>query len=151
MLTGSGTHILARGLRELTTAGGDAGMLATRLSWLVNEQLALIRTEFGRFTRQVSGYSLEHLLPEKGASLARFLAGSEGTLAITTKAVVGLVNEPKAVALAVLGYPDMPSAADAVPALLPFAPVAIEGMDARLVGIVRDAPGPGGGTRPAAG
>ena len=36
---------------------------------------------FGRFTRQVSGYSLEHLLPENGRSLDRFLVGSEGTLA----------------------------------------------------------------------
>ena len=60
-------------------------MLATRLDWLVNDQLALIRTEFGRFTRQVSGYSLEHLLPENGANLARFLVGTEGTLAITTQ------------------------------------------------------------------
>ena len=40
-------------------------------------------------------------------------------------------------ALAVLGYPDMPAAADAVPALLPHQPVAIEGMDARLVDVVR--------------
>jgi FAD/FMN-containing dehydrogenase/Fe-S oxidoreductase len=136
-LTGSGTLLLARGLAELAGAGGDAGLLATRLGWLVNDQLALIRTEFGRFTRQVSGYSLEHLLPENGANLARFLVGTEGTLAVTTKATVRLVSEPRAVALAVLGYPDMPAAADAVPALLPHRPVAIEGMDARLVGVLR--------------
>jgi Fe-S oxidoreductase len=37
----------------------------------------------------------------------------------------------------VLGYPGMPEAADAVPGLLPHRPVALEGMDARLVGVFR--------------
>jgi Fe-S oxidoreductase len=97
----------------------------------------MIRTEFGRFTRQVSGYSLEHLLPENGADLAKFLAGTEGTLGIVTGATVRLVASPKAVALTVLGYPGMPEAADAVPGLLPHHPVAVEGMDARLVDVFR--------------
>ena len=43
---------------------------------------ATIRTELGRFGRQVSGYSLEHLLPERGFDVARALVGSEGTLAL---------------------------------------------------------------------
>jgi FAD/FMN-containing dehydrogenase len=97
----------------------------------------MIRTEFGRFTRQVSGYSLEHLLPENGADLAKFLVGTEGTLGLVAGATVRLVASPKAVALAVLGYPGMPEAADAVPGLLPHHPVALEGMDARLVEVFR--------------
>jgi Fe-S oxidoreductase len=52
-------------------------------------------------------------------------------------ATVRLVASPKAVALAVLGYPGMPEAADAVPGLLPHDPVALEGMDARLVEVFR--------------
>ena len=52
-------------------------------------------------------------------------------------ATVRLVQSPKAVALAVLGYPGMPEAADATPGLLPHRPVAIEGMDARLVDVFR--------------
>ena len=43
--------------------------------------LDVIRTELGRFGRQVSGYSLEHLLPENGTDLAKALVGTEGTLA----------------------------------------------------------------------
>ena len=39
----------------------------------------------GRFGRQVSGYSLEHLLPEHGRDLDRFLVGSEGTLAVVAR------------------------------------------------------------------
>ena len=78
---------------------------------------AHIRTEFGRFTRQVSGYSLEHLLPER-RRLDRFLVGSEGTLAVVLEATVRLVAEETGRLLVVLGYPSMAEAADAVPELL---------------------------------
>ncbi|WP_375499835.1 FAD-binding and (Fe-S)-binding domain-containing protein [uncultured Jatrophihabitans sp.] len=135
---------------ELLTAGGAAvtagrGPLPAGLGALegvVREHLATIRTEFGRFRRQVSGYSLEHLLPENGVDLARFLVGTEGTLAVLTEATVRLVESPKAVVLCILGYADMPSAADAVPALLAHDMVALEGMDARLVDVVRSRRGP---------
>ncbi len=109
---------------------------------LVNGHLATIRTEFGRFTRQVSGYSLEHLLPENGFDVAKFLAGTEGTLALTLEATVRLVEAPRATALAVLGYPDIAAAAEAVPGLLPHLPVALEGFDSRLVDVVRTQRGP---------
>jgi FAD/FMN-containing dehydrogenase/Fe-S oxidoreductase len=99
--------------------------------------LALIRTEFGRLRRQISGYSLEHLLPEKGANLARFLVGTEGTCAVTLEATVNLVESPAATCLLVLGYADMAAAADAVPSLLPFGMTALEGLDSRIVDIVR--------------
>jgi FAD/FMN-containing dehydrogenase/Fe-S oxidoreductase len=135
LLTASGEPLAARRFgRDGLAAAGPAG---AALEALIAPRLGLIRTEFGRFTRQVSGYSLEHLLPENGADLAKFLAGTEGTLGMVTGATVRLVPSPKAVALAVLGYPGMPEAADAVPGLLPHQPVALEGMDARLVQVFR--------------
>ena len=106
-------------------------------SQLVSADLALLRTEFGRLRRQVSGYSLEHLLPENGASLARALAGTEGTVVTMLGATVRLVPVAQAHALVVLGYPDVADAADAVPAILAHAPLAIEGLDARMVDVVR--------------
>jgi FAD/FMN-containing dehydrogenase/Fe-S oxidoreductase len=139
-LTADGSELHARAFgRDGLVA---AGPLGAELQRIVDHDRALIRTEFGRFRRQVSGYSLEHLLPENGADLAKFLVGTEGTLAVLTRATVTLVESPPAVALAVLGYADMPSAAEAVPALLPHAPVALEGMDARLVSVVRNRRGP---------
>ena len=135
VLTASGDRLTARPMgRDGLAAAGPVG---AALDALVGAHLGMIRTEFGRFTRQVSGYSLEHLLPENGADLAKFLAGTEGTLGMITGATVALVPSPKAVALGVLGYPGMPEAADAVPGLLPHRPVAVEGMDARLVGVFR--------------
>jgi len=112
------------------------------LDALVNAHLELLRTELGRFGRQVSGYSLEHLLPEKGRDLAKALVGTEGTVATILSAKVRLVELAAAPVLVVLGYPDMASAADAVPALLAHSPLAIEGIDARLVDVVRRVKGP---------
>lgn len=107
------------------------------LDALVRSEMDLLRTELGRFGRQVSGYSLEHLLPEKGADLAKALVGTEGTVVTLLGATVRLVPVSAAPVLVVLGYPDMATAADAVPALLAHRPLAIEGMDARLVDVVR--------------
>jgi FAD/FMN-containing dehydrogenase/Fe-S oxidoreductase len=135
LLTASGEPLAAR--RPGRDGLAAAGTIGAALDTLVAGRLGLIRTEFGRFTRQVSGYSLEHLLPENGADLAKFLAGTEGTLGLMTGATVALVPSPKAVALAVIGYPGMPDAADAVPGLLPHGPVAVEGMDAQLVDVFR--------------
>ena len=119
-----------------------ADPLGAELNRLVQANLGVIRTEFGRFGRQVSGYSMEQLLPENGGQLAKFLSGTEGTLAVITQAEVRLVSQSPFTALAVLAYPDMAAAADAVPPLLPLRPLALEGMDARLVEVLRERRGP---------
>jgi FAD/FMN-containing dehydrogenase/Fe-S oxidoreductase len=135
VVAGTGTRFTARGHAD--AADGPEAVLLTPLTALIGGHLGTVRTEFGRFTRQVSGYSLEHLLPENGTDVAKFLAGTEGTLALTLEATVRLVAAPRATALTVLGYADMAAAAEAVPALLPHLPVALEGIDSRLVDVVR--------------
>lgn len=122
--------------RTFTAARGDLGAVPG-LADLVAANLATIRTELGRFGRQVSGYSLEHLLPENGRDLAKFLVGTEGTLITLLEATVDLVPIPGSPTIVALGYPDMPSAADAVPAMLAHRPLAIEGLDDRLLDVVR--------------
>ena len=143
VLTGAGLRFTAGryGKDEPSGGAGEAPLLAG-LRALVGGNLATIRTEFGRFTRQVSGYSMEHLLPENEFDVAKFLSGTEGSLALTLGATVRLVDAPRATALAVLGYPDMPAAAEAVPGLLPHLPVALEGLDSRMVDVVRTRLGP---------
>lgn len=108
----------------------------------VMQNLALLRTEFGRFDRQISGYSLEHLLPENNRNLAAMLAGTEGTAGMILEATVKVVPKSAAPALAVLGYPDMATAADDVVHLLPHKPLALEGLDAQLIDVIRRAKGP---------
>ena len=107
------------------------------LSEIVNQNLAVLRTEFGKFGRQVSGYSLEHLLPENGSNLAAALTGTEGTLIALLEARVRLIPKSAAPALVVLGYDDMASACDDVVNLLTFKPLAMEGLDSRLIDVAR--------------
>ena len=135
------------GLKVLTgtasalTLPADGPQL-TALRELVSGGLGTIRTEFATFGRQVSGYALEHLLPENGFNVARFLVGSEGTLAVTTEATVALVAEPRRRVLVVLGYPDIAAAADHAPAVLEHSPTACEAIDSRIVEVVRARRGP---------
>jgi FAD/FMN-containing dehydrogenase/Fe-S oxidoreductase len=131
VLTGAGERVL---LGEGATAGASA--LTDRLAAVVDSDLATVRTEFARFGRQVSGYSLEHLLPEHGRRVDRLLVGSEGTLGLVLGARVSLVEDAPHRALAVLGYPSMVEAADAVPGLLHHPLVACEGLDQRIVDVV---------------
>ncbi|MGV9674313.1 FAD-binding and (Fe-S)-binding domain-containing protein [Nocardia sp. NPDC003482] len=103
----------------------------------IRRHLALIRTDLGRFERQASGYGLEHLLPERGSAVARAFVGTEGTCGLLLEATVNLVPLPAATLLVVLGYPDMPTAADDIAAVMTARPIAVEGIDARLVDVVR--------------
>ncbi len=137
VVTGGGSRLrLGRG----GEAGPQSGGLLDALRGLVGGELATIRTELGRFPRQVSGYALEHLLPEHGFDVSRALVGSEGTLGLVLGATLRLVRDPAYRVLVVLGYPTMADAADATPAILPHGPTACEGMDSRIVTRVRDVP-----------
>ncbi|MQY29348.1 FAD-binding and (Fe-S)-binding domain-containing protein [Nocardia aurantia] len=139
-------HVIAgTGVPLRLTAGRTepgAGLLAD-LHRVTRGGLATIRTELGRFGRQVSGYALDNLLPEKGFDVARMLVGSEGTLAVVTGATVRLVGDPAHRVLVALGYPDIATAGDAAPAVLAFAPTACEGIDSRIVDVLRQRRGPG--------
>jgi FAD/FMN-containing dehydrogenase len=96
VVTGSGLRFTATRHGQDEAAPGAETELLAGLRALAGRDLAVIRTEFGRFTRQVSGYSLEHLLPENGFDVAKFLSGTEGTLALTLAATVRLVDAPRA-------------------------------------------------------
>ena len=132
VVTGSGERLVLDG-SDL----GDRSAGVHALRKIVADNLGTIRTEFGTFGRQISGYSLEHLLPERRFDLPRFLAGTEGTLAVILNAEVRLVADAPHKIMVALGYPSMPDAADATPGLLEFRPTAIEGLGRPIVEVVR--------------
>ncbi|WP_406692239.1 FAD-binding and (Fe-S)-binding domain-containing protein [Saccharopolyspora sp. ID03-671] len=124
-----------------TASGSDNPELDDRLRELVAGNLAVLRTELGRFRRQVSGYGLQHLLPECGFDLAKALVGSESTCGIVTEATVRLVPVPAARALAVIGFPDVYRAAEVAPELAAAGAMTVEGMGADLLAALRSRPG----------
>ncbi len=122
------------GRRLRAADGGDA---VPGLDEFIAQKLLPVSKEFGRFRRQVSGYSLQHLLPPGSPNVARALTGTEGTCGVVLGATVSLVPVPAATALCVLAYPDMATAADDAPVLAGHEVLAVEGFDARLVDVVR--------------
>ncbi|MBG6191757.1 FAD/FMN-containing dehydrogenase/Fe-S oxidoreductase [Arthrobacter sp. CAN_A212] len=136
VVTGSGSRLY------LGADGTPSSPETDALRSLVGAELGTIRTELGRFGRQVSGYSLEHLLPERGFDLRRALVGSEGTLAVVLEAGVRLVADAPHKTMVVLGFETIGDAGDAVTSVLPFSPTACEGLDSRIVEVVRTRKGP---------
>ncbi|HIW99083.1 MAG TPA: FAD-binding protein [Candidatus Nesterenkonia stercoripullorum] len=125
-----------------SASGYSHSTTAQQLIDLAGSHLGHIRTSFGQFDRQVSGYSLEHLLPENRHRVEQFIVGSEGSLGTVLRARVRLVEDDPGRRLLVLGYQTVSEAADAVPDLLSSGSgrlIACEGMDSRLVALVRSA------------
>ncbi len=107
---------LYRGMRRLRDTYGDQ-----------------IRARYPDIPRRVSGYNLDSLLPEKDFDVAGALVGSESTLVTVLHAELELVPVVPHRTLVVLGYSSIDVAADAVPAILPYEPVALEGVDHYLI------------------
>src|SRR3954454_19676829 len=92
-----------------------------------------VRRRYPDIPRRVSGYNLDSLLPEHGFDVAGLLVGSESTLVTVLRAELELVPVVKERTLVVLGFPEIAVPADAVPAILPYEPIALEGVDHKLI------------------
>jgi len=115
-------------------AGGRQAEIYTGLKSLVDQHADEIRKKYPTIKRRVSGYNLDQLLPENNFNVARALVGTEGTCVSILQAKVRLIEHPEHVRLVVLGFKDIFSAGDAVPYILPFSPIAMEGIDWNIVG-----------------
>ena len=113
--------------------GARAGELDGALRGLVQRNELLIRRRFGQFSRQISGYALQWLLPEYGFDVAKLLCGTEGGFAGTLQATVALTPLPAAKVLCVLGFADSIGAADCVPVVLRHRPLTMESINSDLV------------------
>lgn len=115
--------------------GGRRAEIYRGLKDLVDRHADEIRARYPDIPRRVSGYNLDSLLPERGFHLAKALVGSESTLVTVLRAEIDLVPVPAASTLTILGFSDVAASADAVPAILPHHPAALEGIDHRLVSL----------------
>lgn len=135
--------LLADGTRATFTSHGDRGALTTlpgaegelhrHLTGFVDTHETVIRRRFGQFTRQISGYALHELLPDRGYNVAALLCGSEGGFAATLRATVALTPLPAARVLCVLGFADSIASAECVPTVLAHSPLTMESINDQLV------------------
>ena len=144
VLTYGGTRVeigsfTARELSEVVLTGGEVGRILTALQRIPERYGELIRARYPKIPRRVSGYNLDELLPEQGFHVARSLVGTESTCALIVEAVISLAESPRHRRLVVLGYNDVYTAADHVPALLEHDLLGLEGFDETLIEQMRAA------------
>jgi FAD/FMN-containing dehydrogenase len=113
--------------------GDRKAQIYRRLRLLRDTYQEQITATYPDIPRRVSGYNLDSLLPEHGFDIAGLLVGSESTLVTVLRAKLKLVPTQSKRSLVVLGYPGIDRAADAVPKILPHNPIALEGLDHRLI------------------
>ncbi|MBP2355972.1 FAD/FMN-containing dehydrogenase/Fe-S oxidoreductase [Kribbella aluminosa] len=146
----TGLELLIAAGDELVTGYDETGMPFARggadvvldVRAVMSRHLSTARTEFDRFGRQVSGYAAHHLLPER-FDLTQALVGSEGTLGVITRASVRLVVDAPVRVVVALGFPDIVTAGRAAPGVVAHGPTSCEGLDSRLVDVLRARRGPG--------
>ncbi|MCU1538905.1 MAG: putative oxidoreductase [Humibacillus sp.] len=141
LLTAAGEQLTTGYDARGAAVAQGADTVVAGLRSVMSHHLGTARTEFDRFGRQVSGYAAHHLLPER-FDLTKALVGSEGTLAVVTRATVRLVIDPPVRVVVALGFADIVAAARAAPAVVTHGPTSCEGLDSRLVDVLRVRRGP---------
>jgi FAD/FMN-containing dehydrogenase/Fe-S oxidoreductase len=130
--------------RQVINRGGREGEIYRKLLLLRDRYQDLVERNYPKIPRRVSGYNLDQLIPGTDGrwNLARALVGTEATCVTYLEAKVRLIDARAQRVLLVLGYPDVYHAADHVPDILPFDPVALEGFDEFLVQNIQTKGGP---------
>jgi FAD/FMN-containing dehydrogenase/Fe-S oxidoreductase len=119
--------------RRIIADGGPQSKLYLKMKEIADTFGGAIRRRFPDIPRRVSGYALEHLLPEHGFNVARSLVGSEGTLATILGASVRLIPRPEHRVLLLMGFKDIYIAGDYAAQLRDLGATGIEGVDDRLM------------------
>jgi FAD/FMN-containing dehydrogenase/Fe-S oxidoreductase len=124
-------------LALIAQQGGRRAEIYAGLKSLADKYGERVRRQFPNIPRRVSGYNLNHLLPENNFQVARALVGSEGTCVATLEATCRLVESPPARVLVVIGWPDIYICADHIPQIMEHGPIGLEGFDDVMVNASR--------------
>lgn len=114
------------------------GALYRELPEIVRANYAAIADGFPAHWRRACGYRLDRLAREDTVfDLAKFVVGSEGTLAVATTALVDLVPKPSHTVIAVGHFTSVAGAIDATQDALACDPAAVELMDRTILDLSR--------------
>ena len=137
---GERMHVGATSAQDFASAvreGGRRAEIYSGLKSVADKYGEQVRRQFPKIPRRVSGYNLNHLLPESGFHVARALVGSEGTCVTVLEATCRLVESPPARVLVVIGWPDVYICADHIPQIMEHRPIGLEGFDDIMVNASR--------------
>ncbi|MEN3166001.1 FAD-binding and (Fe-S)-binding domain-containing protein [Gluconobacter sp. OJB] len=127
-------HLTAEKLLDAMNGTGYAARAYREVHRVVTEHAEEIRRIFPDMNRGLTGYNLQNILFGDGSfHLARLLAGSEGTLALTKKVVLNVRRLPKYRQLIVVRYASFNDTLQDVQTLLPANPSAVEVLDDRVL------------------
>ncbi|MDJ0811578.1 MAG: anaerobic glycerol-3-phosphate dehydrogenase subunit C [Desulfobacterales bacterium] len=108
-----------------------------KLAALYEENASRIDGAYPDTPYNSAGYNLRGLVRDGRLDLRRLLAGSEGTLAVTTRLRFRLLDRPPHASLVVAYMDDVVASAEAVLKILPMGPSGIEVMDKSLLNVAR--------------
>ena len=124
-------------LAELCARDDRIGQIYRDLRSLRDRYADHIRATFPQIPRRVSGYPLDELLPERHFNVARALVGTECTCVVVLSAKLKLIPNPSKRCILVLGFDDVYVAGDHVPDVNDHKPIALEGIDDRLIDFMK--------------
>ncbi|MFI8873130.1 FAD-binding and (Fe-S)-binding domain-containing protein [Streptomyces sp. NPDC055243] len=114
------------------------GALYRELPEIVRANAAAISEGFPEHWRRACGYRLDRLARENAPfDLAKFVVGSEGTLAVATTALVDLVPKPRRTVIAVGHFTSVAGAIAGTEDALACDPAAVELMDRTILDLSR--------------
>ncbi|GHJ39246.1 FAD-binding and (Fe-S)-binding domain-containing protein [Streptomyces sp. TS71-3] len=113
------------------------GRIHRRLPEIVEANSRAIAEGFPKFWRRAGGYRLDRLAGDGPFDPAAFVVGSEGTLVVATRALVGLVPKPLRTVIAVGHFTSTPAAIAATEDALSCDPAAVELMDRTILDLSR--------------
>ena len=135
VVTGRGETLLFS--EVLSRPLGSLPSFLQQLAQLYTDNRDVIESAYPSVRYNSSGYNLRGLVSEDRLDLRRLFAGSEGTLGITTRMKLRLIDKPAHDSLVVAYFSDIRSASQAVQQLLPMGPSGIELMDRSLLSFAR--------------
>ncbi len=115
--------------------------LAAKLLGIGAREADAVARNFPKVQRRVGGYNIDALNPAPGrVNLAHILVGSEGTLAYSTAIELKLWPLLGRRGVGVCHFGSFHAAMDAAQHLVKLKPIAIELVDATMIGLARDIP-----------
>jgi FAD/FMN-containing dehydrogenase/Fe-S oxidoreductase len=140
-----GRHLSASDVRALADGSGRMASVMRALLQDVLPRREEIDRVFPTMNRGLTGYNLKDAIaPDGSVDLVKLLAGSEGTLALTTRLVLKVTRRPRISSVVVLGYEHFREALGDVGRVLEADPLAIEIIDDKILRLARNDPVWGG-------